>query len=42
LETLRAVLVVFMVAYNQFGKAKMLSSARKPIKEFPFSFLDFL
>jgi hypothetical protein len=41
LETLRAVLEVFVDAYNQFGKAKMLSRARNPGKEFPFSLLDF-
>jgi hypothetical protein len=42
LETLRAVLEVFADAYNQFGKAKMLSRARNPGKKFPFSLLDFL
>jgi hypothetical protein len=36
------VLEVFVDAYNQFGKAKMLSRARNPGKEFPLSLLDFL
>jgi IS1 family transposase len=44
LETLRAVLEVFIEAYNKFGVAKMkFRQNRNPIsRELPFSVLDFL
>ena len=43
-ETLRAVLEVFIDAYNQFGEAKMkFRQNRNPnSRELPFSLLDFL
>jgi hypothetical protein len=44
LETMRAVLTVFINAYNKFGQAKYLYRLRKnkPVKEFPFSHLNFI
>jgi len=46
LETLKAVIAVFVDAYNKFGKAKMLyRTRRKPDKksrELPFGIVDFL
>jgi hypothetical protein len=42
LETLRAVLEVFVEAYNRFGTAKMKFRERYSTKEIPFSLLDFL
>jgi hypothetical protein len=41
-ETLRAVVEVFVEAYNCFGKAKMMFWERYSTKEIPFSLLDFL
>ena len=46
LKTLKAVIAVFVDAYNKFGKAKMLyRTRRKPDKksrELPFGIVDFL
>lgn len=42
LETLYAVIGVFVEAYNRFGAAKMKFWARHSSKELPFSVLDFL
>lgn len=45
IETLRAVIEVFVVAYNQFGIAKMKFSQHRTnskSRELPFSVLDFL
>ena len=44
LETLKAVVEVFVDAYNKFGLAKMVfRKNRDPYsRELPFSFLDFL
>jgi hypothetical protein len=44
LETLKAVLEVFVAAYNEFGVAKMNFRANRDPKsrELPFSVLDFL
>ena len=41
-ETLRAVMDVFVEAYNQFGIAKHEYRQRKPKGEVPFSVVDFL
>ena len=42
LETLRAVLEVFIDAYNRFGVAKMKFRHDRTSRELPFSVLDFL
>lgn len=42
LETLKAVVAVFVDAYNRFGKAKYLYRLKRKTKEVPFSVLDFL
>lgn len=42
LETLQAVLEVFVEAYNRFGKAKLKFRESYSSKEPPFSILDFL
>ena len=42
LETLRAVLEVFVDAYNRFGIAKMNFRRNRSSRELPFSVLDFL
>jgi len=44
LETLRAVIEVFVCAYNRFGEAKMLFRQNRDSKsrEIPFSILDYL
>jgi len=42
LETLRAVLEVFVDAYNQFGKAKFKYRQHRQTGEIPFSIVDFL
>jgi IS1 family transposase len=42
LETLRAVITVFVEAYNRFGKAKLSYRSTHTSKELPFSALDFL
>ena len=42
LETLRAVLDVFIKAYNRFGVAKMNYRRNRSSRELPFSVLDFL
>jgi IS1 family transposase len=42
LETLYAVIEVFVEAYNRFGVAKVEFGKRYSTKEFPFSILDFL
>ena len=42
LETLRAVLEVFVDAYNQFGKAKLKYRQHRQTGEIPFSIVDFL
>ena len=42
LETLRAVVDVFVDAYNQFGLAKMKFRQNRKSRELPFSVLDFL
>ena len=42
LETLRAVLEVFVDAYNRFGVAKNKFQAGRKAKEVPFSLLDFI
>ena len=44
LETLQAVVAVFVDAYNQFGIAKMnfRRNKNKKSRELPFSFVDFL
>ena len=42
LETLRAVLSVFVEAYNRFGAAKLKYRATRQTGELPFSVLDFL
>ena len=41
-ETLRAVLEVFVEAYNEFGKAKQAYRSKRVSGELPFSILDFL
>lgn len=42
LETLRAVLEVFIDAYNRFGAAKLKYRHNRTSREMPFSVLDFL
>ena len=42
LETLKAVLEVFVDAYNRFGSAKMKFRRNRTSRELPFSILDFL
>jgi hypothetical protein len=42
LETLKAVLEVFVAAYNRFGVAKLKFRAIHKTGEVPFSILDFL
>ena len=42
LETLRAVLEVFIDAYNRFGAAKLKYRRNRTSRELPFSVLDFL
>jgi len=42
LETLRAVLAVFVDAYNRFGAAKSKFRRNRTSREVPFSVLDFL
>ena len=41
LETLQAVLSVFVEAYNRFGAAKLKYRAMRDTGELPFSVLDF-
>ena len=42
LETLRAVVQVFVDAYNRFGRAKYAYRQRRPKGGFPFALVDFL
>jgi IS1 family transposase len=42
LETLRAVMDVFVDAYNRFGQAKFKYRQTRPSREVPFSIMDFL
>lgn len=42
LETLKAVVAVFVEAYNRFGAAKSLFHKWHPKKEVPFAVVDFL
>jgi len=42
LETLQAVLAVFVEAYNRFGAAKLKYQMTRETSELPFSVLDFL
>ena len=42
IETLKAVLEVFIAAYNRFGIAKMNFRKNRKSRELPFSVLDFL
>ena len=42
IETLRAVMDVFVEAYNRFGIAKMKYRKNRKSRELPFSVLDFL
>ena len=42
LDTLKAVLAVFVDAYNRFGRAKYEHRLKRKIGEIPFSVLDFL
>ena len=42
LETLKAVVAVFVDAYNQFGLAKFRYRQKRKNCELPFSFIDFL
>ena len=42
LDTLRAVILVFVDAYNRFGEAKEKYRLKRPNGEVPFSILDFL
>ena len=42
IETLRAVMDVFVEAYNRFGIAKMKYRQNRKSRELPFSVLDFL
>ena len=42
IETLRAVLAVFVEAYNKFGTAKRRFRASHTTAEFPFAIIDFL
>lgn len=42
LETLKAVVEVFVDAYNRFGAAKSLFRKRHPKKDVPFAVVDFL
>ena len=41
LETLRAVVEVFVNAYNRFGQAKFNHRLHRPIGAFPFALVDF-
>ena len=41
-ETLRAVVEVFVGAYNRFGQAKYAYRQRRPKGAFPFALIDFL
>lgn len=42
LETLQAVMEVFVDAYNRFGNAKHAYRQKRKTDEFPFAFVDFL
>ena len=42
LETLQAVVEVFVGAYNRFGAAKHAYRQRRPTGGFPFALVDFL
>ncbi len=42
LQTLKAVVAVFVDAYNHFGAAKSLFRKRHPNNEVPFAVVDFL
>ncbi len=42
LETLRAVIDVFVEAFNKFGRAKLMHREHYPKGEFPFGLVDFL
>ena len=42
LETLRAVVEVFVDAYNRFGQAKYAYRKRRPKGGLPFAFVDFI
>ncbi len=42
LETLKAVVAVFVDAYNRFGLAKFKSRQKRKKGELPFSFVDYL
>ena len=42
LETLRAVVEVFVDAYNRFGQAKFAYRQRRPRGAFPFALVDFI
>ena len=42
LETLKAVVAVFVDAYNKFGLAKFKYRQKRKNSELPFSFVDFL
>ena len=42
METLKAVVAVFVDAYNQFGLAKFKYRQKRKNGELPFSFVDFL
>lgn len=42
IETLQAVIEVFVHAYNSFGRAKYRYRQTHPVREVPFSIIDFL
>ena len=42
LETLQAVMYVFVQAYNRFGQAKLIHRLHRPTGNFPFALVDFL
>ena len=42
IETLQAVIEVFVQAYNAFGRAKFLYRQSRPAREVPFGIIDFL
>lgn len=42
LETLQAVIEVFVDAYNRFGQAKFNHRKYRPTGNFPFAFVDFI
>jgi hypothetical protein len=42
IETLHAVVAVFVAAYNRFGRAKALWQKHNPDKRCPLAFVDFL